>query len=132
MADDIYSGSCLCGKVYFQVQAPSLWCAHCHCSLCQRAHGAAFVTWVGAAVERFVLSKGEDHLVWFDSTEDSQRGFCDTCGSTLFFRSERWPGEMHVVRSNFSTEIDRQPEVHVFWDSHVAWLDNSETIPRKN
>lgn len=132
MAADIYSGSCLCGKVRFQVQAPSLWCAHCHCSLCQRAHGAAFVTWVGAAAERFSLVSGDDDVAWYESTPGAQRGFCKNCGSTLFFQSERWPGEMHIVRSNFDSEIDLEPQTHVNWDSHAAWMDNSESIPRKN
>jgi hypothetical protein len=38
---------CLCGAVGVAAELPSLWMAHCHCSLCRRAHGAAFVTWVG-------------------------------------------------------------------------------------
>ena len=40
-------GQCLCGAVAFTAALPSKWVAHCHCTLCQRAHGAAFVTWVG-------------------------------------------------------------------------------------
>ena len=131
MAKDIYSGSCLCGKVCFQVQAPSLWCAHCHCNLCQRAHGAAFVTWVGAATDRFSLVSGADDVLWYESTPGAQRGFCRDCGSTLFFQSERWPGEMHIVRSNFDCEIDLEPQVHANWDSHAAWMGNTESIPRK-
>lgn len=38
---------CLCGDITLAATLPSLWAAHCHCSLCRRAHGAAFVTWVG-------------------------------------------------------------------------------------
>ena len=132
MTTDIYAGSCLCGKVCFQVTAPSLWSSHCHCTLCQRAHGAAFVTWVGAASERFALTAGEDDLRWYESTPGAQRGFCRQCGSTLFFQSERWPGEMHIVRSNFDGEIDIEPQVHASWETHAGWLDNSDSIPRKN
>jgi hypothetical protein len=25
----------------------SKWVAHCHCSLCRRAHGATYAPWVG-------------------------------------------------------------------------------------
>ena len=28
---------CLCGAVRFELQLPSKWCAHCHCSMCRRA-----------------------------------------------------------------------------------------------
>ena len=39
------SGGCLCGAVRFTAKLPSKWCAHCHCSLCRKAHGAGYVTW---------------------------------------------------------------------------------------
>ena len=38
-------GGCLCGAVRFSLELPSKWCAHCHCSMCRRAHGAGYVTW---------------------------------------------------------------------------------------
>ena len=38
-------GGCLCGAVRFTVTLPSLFCGHCHCTLCQRSHGAGYVTW---------------------------------------------------------------------------------------
>ena len=38
--------------IRFTVTWPSLWVAHCHCTLCRRAHGAAYVTWFGIAEER--------------------------------------------------------------------------------
>ena len=40
-------GQCLCGDLRFEADFPSQWVAHCHCTLCQRAHGAGVVTWVG-------------------------------------------------------------------------------------
>ncbi|MAF83694.1 MAG: GFA family protein [Gammaproteobacteria bacterium] len=117
-----FSGSCLCKQIKFRCETPSLWCAHCHCSLCRRAHGAAFVTWVGVDEGNFTLLS-EDTLRWYKSSPDSERGFCATCGSTLFFRSARWPEQMHIVRANINTEIDLEPSAHVYWDTHVDWVD---------
>ncbi len=117
-----YSGSCLCQAVQFCCETPSLWCAHCHCSLCRRAHGAAFVTWIGVAEKQFKLIS-DTTLCWYGSSSDSERGFCATCGSTLFFRSARWPGEIHVARATIATEIDLAPSVHAYWDSHIDWFD---------
>lgn len=39
------NGRCLCGALQFSVRFPTKWVAHCHCTMCRRAHGAAFVTW---------------------------------------------------------------------------------------
>src|SRR5207249_145423 len=38
-------GSCLCGDVAFEL-VPGDWMGHCHCSMCRKAHGAAFATHV--------------------------------------------------------------------------------------
>lgn len=124
-----YCGSCLCGAVKFEYTAPSLWCAHCHCTLCQRAHGAPLVTWVGVKAADVNLSH-EGTLCWYRSSADSERGFCSTCGSTLFFKSERWPGELHVVRTNIHGDIDIAPSGHAYWASHAAWFDFEDDLPR--
>ncbi|MEH6586718.1 MAG: GFA family protein [Halioglobus sp.] len=124
-----YSGTCLCGEVTFHYQGSSLWCAHCHCSMCQRAHGAALVTWVGVPEGVFYLGSDKS-LTWHASSEQAERGFCNNCGSTLFFRSDRWPGEMHIARANIDGDIDREPAAHVFWDAHVDWLKFEDGLPR--
>jgi hypothetical protein len=121
-------GACLCGAVQFRVETPTLWCAHCHCSMCQRAHGAAFVTWVGVPEDKAWID--ETRLTWFESSAGAGRGFCATCGSSLFFRSKRWPGELHITRANFSDPIDREPDGHAFFDSHVSWFTVTDTLPK--
>lgn len=125
-----YSGACLCGESRFSFQGPSLWCAHCHCSLCQRAHGAPLVTWVGVTENQLQLPGG-DSLRWYQSSGDSRRGFCQHCGSTLFFQSRRWPGEVHIARSNIEGEIDREPTLHAYWDAHAPWFEFSDELPRR-
>jgi hypothetical protein len=115
-------GSCLCGDVQFQLQLPSKWVAHCHCSLCRRAHGAALVTWVGLAADRCNLQDPRKRLHWYASTFGAERGFCSHCGSSLFFRSVNWPGELHVALANLHDPVDRTPQAHAYWDDHVAWL----------
>jgi hypothetical protein len=126
-------GRCLCGDVTFTAELPSLWVAHCHCTMCQRHGGAAFITWVGLNEESCALEDPQQHLRWYQSSEAGGRGFCSRCGSTLFFRSSRWPGELHVTLANFDTPVDRLPQAHAFWDSHVDWvaLDPNDGLPRK-
>lgn len=125
-----FHGGCLCGAVRFTVAGPTKWCAHCHCTLCRRAHGAAFVTWVGVAEEFFRLD-AEESLRWFESTPGAFRGFCERCGSTLLFRSGRWPGEMHVTRAAFDAEIDRSPAGHAYYSTHVDWATVDDGLPAR-
>jgi hypothetical protein len=123
MPDRTVTASCLCGAVQLEIGLPTLWCAHCHCSLCRRAHGAAFVTWFGVAAGRFSVAAGRDLLERYVSSAGATRSFCRRCGSTLTFESTRWPGEVHVVLANADGPIDREPQAHVYWDDHVAWGD---------
>lgn len=131
---DIASGKCLCGTLRFEIALPSLWCAHCHCTLCRRAHGAGFVTWLGVAADKFRVTAGEDGLIGFASSPGATRSFCGNCGSTLLFESSRWPGEVHVVVANIDTPIDRMPTKHANAADHAEWiplfdLDFERTTP---
>jgi len=126
------TAACLCGLIQFDIQLPTKWCAHCHCSMCQRAHGAAFVTWVGLEEQSISYRSGEDSVRWFRSSEQAERGFCDCCGTTLFFRSSRWPGEIHLVRTAVSGALDREPEAHVYYESHVDWVKIDDDLPQEN
>ena len=115
-------GSCLCGAVTFLMQLPSKWCAHCHCSMCKKAHGAGYVTWVGFKQDQVTVSADNEQLIWYESSVGAQRGFCQQCGSSLFFRSEKWAGELHIALGAIDDEIDRKPQANVFFDSHVDWM----------
>ena len=127
--DDI-EGRCLCGAVRFAITPPTLFFAHCHCRWCREAHGAAFVSWVGAAEARFRLLPGSADPRWYQSTPQSRRGFCPTCGATLFFASSLCPGEVHVARASVPGEVDRAPECHVFHDQRVDWVELGDGLPR--
>ncbi len=121
-------GGCFCGAVRFSANLPSKWCAHCHCSMCRKTHGAGYVTWAGFDESQVMVSRGEDKVSWFDSSEEAQRGFCSNCGSSMFFRSQRWAGELHIALGCINDKIDRQPQANVFFDQHVGWMPIDSTL----
>ena len=102
-------GGCLCGAVRFAVELPVLFCGHCHCSLCRRAHGAGYVTWIGVARERFSFLSGEKELTRYRSSEHGTRSFCRTCGSTLFCELATRPGVIDIVLANLDATSDIVP-----------------------
>ena len=123
-------GQCLCGATRFEFDLPSKWVAHCHCSMCRRAHGAAFVTWVGVVAARFRWLVDGD-LRWYASSPGARRGFCAQCGSPIAFESVNWPGEIHLARALIDGEIDREPQVHVHCARAVPWVTLGDALPRK-
>lgn len=122
------TGTCLCGEVAFSANLPSKWCAHCHCSMCRKEHGAGYVTWAGFESHQVKFTSGEDRVCWYESSPGAERGFCRQCGSSIFFRSERWAGELHIALGSFDDTIDRQPQANVFFDRHVDWMPIDETL----
>ena len=129
MADSV-TGACLCGAVSFRVTPPTLFCAHCHCSMCRRNHGASYVTWFGIARDRLAFEAGEDVLVRHRSSEHGTRSFCGRCGSSLFCESTRQPDHVDVVLASLDGPIDRAPAMHVYFDSRADWTDVRDELPR--
>jgi hypothetical protein len=123
-------GSCYCGAVRFRVALPSRFCSSCHCVNCRRAHGAAFVTWVGFPRCQLEFLSGEERLIRYRTETEAVRSFCSTCGSTLFYEGPRWAGEIHVARANIEGEIDRPARGHVYVDQKASWWEIADDQPR--
>jgi hypothetical protein len=130
MADPAVSGACLCGAVRFQVEGALERVAHCHCTICQRSHGAAFATWVGVASERVRVTDGEASLTHYRSSEIGTRSFCRTCGSSLFCTLDTHPGVIDVALASLAADHGAVPRAHVFWDDRAAWVEIGDTLPR--
>jgi hypothetical protein len=129
-AEAAVRGACLCGAVTFDVRPPTVFCAHCHCSMCRRAHGAGYVTWFGIAKERFRLLGGERELGHYRSSEHGVRSFCTRCGSSLFCELATHPGVLDVALASLQGEIDRVPQLHVHWSDRAPWVRVGDDLPR--
>ena len=130
MASQSVEGSCFCGRVRFAFDLPTEFCAHCHCSMCRRAHGAGYVTWIGVPVKGFRLTAGEPLLARYRSSDHGTRSFCATCGSTLFCESTHHPERIDIVLANVSGKIDRRPAAHVYFSDRADWVEANDGLPR--
>jgi hypothetical protein len=85
---------------------------------------------VGVPEEQFRFLAGEDQVAWYASSKQGRRGFCAKCGSTMLYTSSLCPGEVHMALANIKGSIDRQPELHVFFDARVDWFEFSDDLVR--
>lgn len=122
-------GRCLCGTVRFEVTLPTTFCAHCHCTMCQRNHGAGYVTWFGVPPSRLRVTEGEGGMVDYRSSSHGTRSFCGRCGSSLFCRLDE-SDDVDVVLAAMEGPIDRKPEMHVHWGSRSEWVEIADSLPR--
>lgn len=131
MGSSAVHGRCFCGAVRFAVEMPTLFCVHCHCSMCRRAHGAAYVTWFGVPYARFKLLTDAERLVRYHSSDHGTRSFCTTCGSTLFCESTNHPDWIDIVLANMDGPVDRAPQMHIYYSDHAAWIQLADDgLPR--
>ncbi len=128
MASSIVTGSCFCGAVKFEIELPTLFCGHCHCSMCRRPHGASFVTWTGVPPERFRITAREQDIARFGSSEKGTRSFCRNCGSQMFCQSE--PEVIDIALAALHGKIDRSPEAHYYYDSRADWTMVNDDLPK--
>ncbi len=128
MASPPVPGSCFCGAVTFQIELPTLFCGHCHCSMCRRPHGASFVTWTAVPIERFSITSGKQYIKHFKSSSKGTRSFCRICGSQMFCQTEA--EVMDVALAALHSKIDRDPEAHYFFDSRADWTVVKDDLPK--
>ncbi|MDO7213965.1 GFA family protein [Acinetobacter nosocomialis] len=80
------NGQCLCGETTFEVELKNHDVHACHCSMCRRqTSGVNMTVDVVKGSLKFVQQK---HLSVFNSSEWGERGFCNACGTIIFWRTK--------------------------------------------
>lgn len=129
MPDKQVPGSCFCGVVQFTIELPTLFCGHCHCSMCRRPHGAAYVTWTAVPPDRLKVIAGEEQIIRFESSPpQAVRSFCSICGSHLFCQGDE--DVVDIALAALHGPIDRLPEAHYYYDSRADWVEVNDDLPR--
>ena len=124
----MYSGSCLCGDIAFVVDGPIEHVDQCHCSMCRKAHGAAFATYGGAAPEDFRMLRGEALVRRYRSSPIGTRLFCPRCGSVVPMKISDKP--VAIALGTISQSPAARPKSHFFVGSKAPWHDIADDLPR--
>lgn len=74
-------GGCLCGKVRFSARDVEHQHHACHCQMCRRwTGGPAFAARVGS-----IDFDGQESPKNYASSKWAERGFCNHCGTSLYY-----------------------------------------------
>ncbi len=113
-------GSCLCGKVQYEIQGEPKKVLMCHCQNCRKASGAAFTTNGLLDRENFAITKGEDQIKEYEAVPGVLRRFCGNCGSPIY--SVRPATDFVVVRmGTLDSPVESRPSAHIFVGSKAEW-----------
>ena len=48
----------------------------------------------------------------------------------MLFRSTKWEDEIHITLANIAMDIGLKPQAHVYFDTHVDWLNFDDELER--
>jgi hypothetical protein len=110
-------GHCLCGKVKVKVQDRSNKVWACHCGMCRRWGGGPLLsTDCGTGVS----FEGEENISVYDSSDWAERGFCNSCGSHLFYRLKE-SRQYHIPVGIFESDEGLVLDLQVFIDEKPGY-----------
>ncbi len=123
----MHTGSCLCGAVKFEVQGELPGPDACHCAQCRKTSGHY---WASTDVERSALKvDGEFNVAWFRSSEKVQRGFCSTCGASLFW-DPIGKDRIGIAMGAFDAPTATRLALHIFVADKGDYYEIADGLPQ--
>jgi len=120
-----HSGSCHCGRVRIEVDAPAaLEVTSCNCSMCTRTAYLHLVV----PRSRFRLLAGEDALVSYRfNTGTAEHLFCGTCGIKAFYvprsHPDGWSVNARCLDPSTASALRIVQEFDgAHWEAHASEL----------
>jgi hypothetical protein len=124
----MHKGSCLCGAVKFDLTGELPAPTACHCHQC-RKHSGHYEASVD--VQRTNLQIfGSQNVTWFHTPgKNVQRGFCSTCGSSLFWDpiGRDWTS---IAMGAFDTPTNTKLARHIFVADKGDYYEIADGLPQ--
>jgi hypothetical protein len=131
MSDSTITGTCLCGKVKFEVTPPFTAFRYCHCSRCRKASGSGHAANLLVPREQFQWLTGKDSIKRYDVPQAQRFSvwFCTECGSRTPHEI-RTRDDMLIPAGLLDADPGMRPQNNIFWDSKAQWCVDPEALPR--
>jgi hypothetical protein len=117
---EVIHGSCLCGRVRYDIVGSFEVLSHCQCSMCRKHHGAAFATFVSVPLSGFRWLSGESEISTYQSSNYGKRTFCGKCGSVTPV-AEADSGVVLCPVGNLDGEFGFRAQSSRFAGSRTSW-----------
>lgn len=116
------NGSCLCGKVKFQISGEPYSLSYCHCSRCRKAAGIFSAVLIGKS-DDLLITEGQDEIAKFKSATEAkfERCFCKECGTSL---GDMASGNVYVIAASALDDDPKiRPSLHIHTASKPEWYE---------
>ena len=120
-------GRCLCGAVGITATPVRPHVEACHCDMCRRWGGIAFL---GVQCGSEVSFSGEEHITRYKSSDWAERGFCSKCGTNLFYHFVP-AGNYGLAAGLFDDIGDNTLNEEIFIDEKPDYYDFAQDTVKK-
>lgn len=117
----------MCGAVRWSSAGRPTRNLVCHCASCRRATSSPFTAFIGFLSDDVAWTGRIEH---YESSPATWRGFCPACGTRLYFRSGKWPDEIHLHAATLDDGAPYRPDAQVVMAERAGWLDRLADLPQ--
>ena len=130
-----YNGSCLCGKVTFEIIGEFDNFYLCHCERCRKDTGSAHAANLFSKKATLNWITGQSLVITYEhNNEGHVKSFCSVCGSAL--PTVTPSGKLLAVPAgSLDSDIFIEPDGHIYishkanWDSGLEKIKKYDELP---
>ncbi|MFK8029659.1 MAG: GFA family protein [Gammaproteobacteria bacterium] len=127
MTDSVKAGGCLCGAVRFTINGSLRDVIYCHCDQCRRTSGH-FVAATACSSDSLSFSEKRG-ITWYASSHLAERGFCNLCGASLFWRT-KGRDAVSIMAGSIDMPSGLVESHHIFTDSSGDYYILQDGLPQ--
>ena len=121
------TASCLCGNIKIRVKGKLRNVINCHCSQCMKTHGN-YAAYTSCSEVQITFIKKRT-LKWYQSSKIAKRGFCLTCGASMFYKllnSEN----ISIAAGMFNNPTNLKTHSNIFIKRKLDYYKLDSKIPK--
>lgn len=124
-----HSGSCLCGRIQYEIEGEFENFFLCHCKSCRKDTGSAHATNLFSSTALLTWLKGEKEVKTYNHNNAGHiKSFCPVCSSAL--PNIQMDGKLLVVPAgSLDTDIHMLPSGHIYMNEKADWDEHLEKLP---
>jgi hypothetical protein len=119
-------GRCYCGAVEIETRGEPVEMGYCHCENCRHYSGSPVNAYTLWEVDNVKVTKGEEFLGRFKSSEISERCYCTKCGGNVFVDHATF--SLIDVPAGVLSTLAFKPTVHLNYEDTV--LPMKDGLPK--
>jgi hypothetical protein len=120
-ADEPLTGGCMCGAVRWELSAPPIGAAYCHCTRCRRRTGSSVSVTALISADTLTITAGEELLAAYAPETGWHKYFCRECGSAVLTRNPDDATVVGIRMGGFDGDPGVRPAFHQFTAYAPVW-----------